>query len=282
MWKYDDAGCFTKVTTTNSYTPRYGHQAVVHNGAIYVIGGIDNTFTKLSDVWKYDGSDWSKVSDGFALDSGGRVYHKAVSFGGKIYSVGGQGEQGYPYQIGGVYSDVLVSSDDGVTWSNALSDSAPNSEVSTYAKEDEYHVKEYWDSLNSDVTDTSIFDTSKYPKGKAGVFSSRTGHNLVVFDNKMWLIGGVSTEGNVMGGNDIYSSSDGISWTKERKTTLNTSGEEYRFSRRFDSAVVVNGTDIILVGGQKLDAGSNDKQNQVWISHDMIKWEQLVNYPVKF
>ena len=56
-------------------------------------------------------------------------------------------------------------------------------------------------------------------------FSARGGHQVVVFNNKMFLIGG-------LGRNDVWSSTDGIHWIEE---TANNAA----FSAREDHQVVV-------------------------------------------
>ena len=43
-------------------------------------------------------------------------------------------------------------------------------------------------------------------------WSSREGHTFLVYDNKMWVIGGISNSGRAY--DDVWSSSDGINWTE--------------------------------------------------------------------
>lgn len=141
--------------------------------------------------------------------------------------------------------------------------------------------------LHLNVTDGSRFTdtttTLAYPgshqlrqgnwRADAGLstqfFSSRAGQQVVVFKGRLWLIGGGYDNPN----NDVWSSSDGISW--EQQTT---SGEI--FTPRYGHQVVVFKEDsskdeqLWLIGGADgFDEGDNS-MNDVWSSSDGISWQQ--------
>ena len=84
-------------------------------------------------------------------------------------------------------------------------------------------------------------------------FSERAGHQVVTFNNQLWLIGGDH------GGptNDVWSSSDGITWSEQ---TANAS-----FSARYFHQVVTFNNQLWLIGG-------DDLTNDVWSSSDGINW----------
>jgi dihydrofolate reductase len=88
-------------------------------------------------------------------------------------------------------------------------------------------------------------------------FSTRRSHSSVVFDGKIWVIGG--TDGtNIF--NDVWSSSDGITWTRATASA--------GFSTRFAHSSVVFDGKIWVIGGY--DGAS--RFNDVWSSSDGITW----------
>jgi hypothetical protein len=92
-------------------------------------------------------------------------------------------------------------------------------------------------------------------------FTGRESHNCVVFDNKLWVIAGLS--GSVYF-NDAWSSADGVSWTRATA--------EAAFSPRFRAACAAfNGGDgekLWLIGG---GAAAVDN-NEIWSSADGASW----------
>jgi hypothetical protein len=89
----------------------------------------------------------------------------------------------------------------------------------------------------------------------------------VAFANKLWLIGGFKTSGSTGDVSDVWSSSDGISWTQ-------TSAAAPFAPRNAHGLVAYNGK-LWVVGGQKssvamqtVDATYND----VWSSVDGVSW----------
>lgn len=88
-------------------------------------------------------------------------------------------------------------------------------------------------------------------------WSSRSRHTSVVFDNKIWVIGGADSIGRK---NDVWFSSNGVNWTR---ATANAG-----WSARYDHASVVFNNMIWVIGGYD---GSPYK-NDVWYSSDGINW----------
>jgi len=100
-------------------------------------------------------------------------------------------------------------------------------------------------------------------------FSTRTEHGLIEFNNKLWVVGGYhASNGGVNGGllNDVWSSSDGISWTEEVPNNLSSS-----FTPRTNHSTVIFQNKIWVIGGGGL---SNTFYNDVWSSPDGINWTQ--------
>ncbi|HWV15653.1 MAG TPA: hypothetical protein VN030_09475 [Cellvibrio sp.] len=91
----------------------------------------------------------------------------------------------------------------------------------------------------------------------AAEFAGRALHELVVWQDRLWLIAGHTSAGD---SNDLWSSRDGIHWQLE---TANAA-----FSPRAGHQVVVYKNRLWLIGGS-----SNGKiMNDVWSSKDGINW----------
>ncbi len=92
-------------------------------------------------------------------------------------------------------------------------------------------------------------------------WSARNGHSSVVFNGKIWIIGG--SDGSLK--NDVWSSDDGVIWTE-----VTASATTPRWSSRYGhSSVVFNGK-IWVIGGRD---GSN--KNDVWSSDDGVNWTEV-------
>ncbi len=83
---------------------------------------------------------------------------------------------------------------------------------------------------------------------------ARWDHAVVVFDNKMWLLGGFN---GTHGFNDIWYSSDGSNWTQVFPTA--------HWSGRWNHGVLVFDNKIWVIGG-------SSPLNDVWYSSDGINW----------
>ena len=135
-------------------------------------------------------------------------------------------------------------------------------------------------------------------------FSEREGHTLTIYDNKMWLIGGVDDSGTHLG--EIYFSIDGLTWTmvttlspdllapafhstvvfKDKLYVIRDGLENHvavyssvdginwnletdqAFSNREDFEAVVFENAIYVMGGRHLDSSFNE----LWKSTDGIEW----------
>jgi len=95
-------------------------------------------------------------------------------------------------------------------------------------------------------------------------FSTRSGHKMVSFNNRLWVIGGKVPD--IYGycsvpTSDVWYSEDGVSWTR---ATANAG-----FVARYHHALVVFNNKLWVIGG--VDAGYNS-YNDVWSSSDGINW----------
>ena len=89
-------------------------------------------------------------------------------------------------------------------------------------------------------------------------WSPRESHASVVFDNKMWVIGGFHCP------DEVWSSPDGVRWTCE----TNSAG----FGERDDHRAVIFDNKIWVIAGSQ-----RNPMNDVWCSSDGVNWTCVTN-----
>jgi len=96
-------------------------------------------------------------------------------------------------------------------------------------------------------------------------FSRRTYPSTIIFNNKMWVIGGEDT-GERTNKNDVWSSSDGINWIQVTDSAA--------FSPRFGHTSVVFNNKMWIIGGcDDIEGYKND----VWSSSDGVTWTKATD-----
>ncbi|WP_339840298.1 kelch repeat-containing protein [uncultured Maribacter sp.] len=90
----------------------------------------------------------------------------------------------------------------------------------------------------------------------SNLFEERRNHSLLVFKNKMWLIGGINNTGEIL--SDIWNTTDGIHWTRVRSLSpLTEIGQ--------NNSIVFKKRLYVFLG--------NGRQNEeIWSSSDGINW----------
>jgi len=93
-------------------------------------------------------------------------------------------------------------------------------------------------------------------------FTARTGHEAVFFDDKLWILGGSTSNAT----NEIWNSSDGVNWAQPLIEDTEI------FPKRFFHEAVVFDNKIWIIGG----SGENGFLNDVWTSDNGTDWKQVV------
>ncbi len=101
-------------------------------------------------------------------------------------------------------------------------------------------------------------------------FSSRRDHSVIEFNNYLWCIGG--NDGEFL--NDVWRSSDGVSWTRELASTSTPLASQFE-PRAGHSCVVFNGK-IWLIGGYSETESGIAYYDDVWNSVDGRNWTKVV------
>ena len=106
----------------------------------------------------------------------------------------------------------------------------------------------------------SMFDWQK----SASVWGGRDGHASVVFQDKIWVIGGRDKDDQST--NDVWSSADGTNWSKVSSNNL--------WPVRSSHQVVVFDNKIWIMGGV---SSAGEELNDVWSSVDGIIWTKVTD-----
>ncbi len=202
--------------SSDALNARTGHSSVVFDEKMWVIGGY--TYGEVFKDVKYstDGSNWNVATEDAAF---GEIYgHSTVVFDDKMWIIGGwNGTENR--------QDVWFSSD-GTSWSLATEEAAFPGRVghkSVVFKDKMWvmggRVRNDGKSLGDFFGDVwfSTDGVNWSMATESADFGERSEHALVVYDNKMWIIGGV---GPGVWYNDAWYSEDGSNWTKTTNTVL--------------------------------------------------------------
>ncbi|HPO16188.1 MAG TPA: hypothetical protein PLI09_22325 [Candidatus Hydrogenedentes bacterium] len=106
-------------------------------------------------------------------------------------------------------------------------------------------------------------------------FAARDGAGALVYENKMWLIGGWNSRNETYFPrdcvNDVWSSTDGATWVMERPNTFGTPdfNPDHEWEGRHTSGYVVHQGKMWVVGGDPIQG---HYQNDVWNSSDGKNW----------
>ena len=180
VWSSADGKSWRQEKANNNvgWLKRKGHQAVSHNGRLYVLGGhyiehaqysYNDVWSSYNDVWSSaDGKSWTREKANNNSGWSRRVGHRALSHNGRLYVLGGFGWTYWNNGLNDVWSSV-----DGKSWTQETA----NSGWSTY-----YDIV-------------------------AG------GYQVVSHNGRMYLLGGFDAED--FSSDEVWSSVDGKNWLQE-------------------------------------------------------------------
>jgi N-acetylneuraminic acid mutarotase len=196
VWSSTDGAAWKRETASAAWPKRHNHAAVAFDGRLWILGGWGGTAQKdLNDVWSSrDGLTWTRVVAEAPWSP--RNGHTALVHGGRLWLMGGWGrrEDG----IEGNLNDVW-SSKDGVRWDRATARApwAPRNHHTAVDWDGRLWVLGGWgtagarDGNLNDVWSSEDGATWRPATGQAQ-WLPRNGHASVVFQDKLWVIGGWS------------------------------------------------------------------------------------------
>ncbi len=249
-------------TGNANFFPRYGHTGAVFNGKMWVIGGLDDTWTYYNDVWSSnDGVNW--VQETSAAGFSPRLFHTTVVFNNKLWVIGGVN-----YYTFETHNDVWSSSD-GINWVQETA-SAPFSP--RYWHTSVVYNNRIWVIGGSDISGGFLNDVWSSADGinwtretSSAGFTPRYGLTSVVLNGKLFILNGFDNNYNYL--NDIWSTTDGINWYQEKISAA--------YTGRMDNGLTYYDGLLWMIGGYYDDNMNEYFMNDVWISPDGANWTQL-------
>lgn len=253
-WKYRGRGPFAA---------RDGASILEFNNKIWLLGGwsFEGSF---NDVWSSDdGVIWNFMGN---APWSARHGAGAVVFDNRMWILSGDG-----------HTDVW-SSIDGVHWVKELDNAPWGKRYAPYVvayrdkiwlmggdsfyADSGYGYNDVWSS-DDGITWTQVNDNAPWmPRGLI--------HGNVVFDDKIWLIGG-GLKGPLedVSYADVWNTTDGVVWNKI--------SDSVPWEGRFHFSVAVHDSRIWITDGSV--GNSENLTNEVWSSSDGIEWVQMTQIP---
>ncbi|MEK6793392.1 MAG: hypothetical protein AABZ39_01350 [Spirochaetota bacterium] len=189
----------------------------------------------------------------------GRAGHRMLTYNNKMWVMTGS--------LGATYSNDVWSSSTGSNWT-LETDSAFTTAGRLHSGAAVFHSA-MW-VIGGNIPGTSYSNDVWYSLNgsswtKVGTFSlPRYGHTLLVYNSKLWLIGG-ETASSVT--NDVWYSSDGTNWSCATNSAA--------FSKRLFHYAVVFLNKMWVINGYTGSGYLND----VWYSTDGAEWTQASAAP---
>lgn len=246
-WISGDGRTWTNAGPNVDHTHGYD-VFVAFNDEVYAVGGSnDRANFGQKAVWKSrDGRHWTLLTD--RPEWSARVWHSTLVFNGQLWIIGG---------YDGQYRNDVWRSADGIRWEQVTSQ-APWRGRCMHASVvfdgkmwilgGRRDMDSWWETDFNDVWYSS--DGREWIRATASAgWSKRYGMAVVVWDGKLWAMGG----SRIFRNNEVWSSQDGGHWTR-----LARAGWSPRFS--LGAASFHNG--VWVMGGKE---GGGRFRNDVWL-----------------
>ncbi|HEY2004193.1 MAG TPA: hypothetical protein VGH44_03685 [Candidatus Saccharimonadia bacterium] len=213
---------------------------------------------------------WTTPASGTNYASAlGRAAAAAVTYSGQMWMFGGDN--------GGTvrYNDDWFSSD-GSNWTQKMTNCSTGCPATQWSQRDGPQALAFNSKMwilggqdNSSVTLNDVWcstDGLSWNDSTCGTASApwqgRSTFGAVVFNNKMWVLGGFNQINGDL--SDVWSSSDGTNWTEATASAP--------WGTRQDFSAVVYNNKMWVMGG--FQSQTNQYNNDVWYSSDGISWTQ--------
>ena len=255
-WKSEDGVDWSLVTDDAPWGDRYGHQNVVFDNYLWMYGGKTGEWhMPQKDIWRsQNGDSWMIVNNNAPWFK--RTGQQCLVYSNKVWLMGGNcGVDDYSSSTENT-NDVWASSD-GYNWSN-VTPAAQWHQRDSFAAvvfngkmwvmgghfyaygQPAVNYKDVWSSTDGSNW-TLVTDNAPWGERSSG--------EVVVYENKMWLMGGYADSYK----NDIWTSEDGSNWTLETA--------DAPWQPRAGHRCLVKDDTIWLMGGYNYP----DYGNGVWI-----------------
>lgn len=254
------------VTREAGWQPRDSQGEFVYDNHLWVLGGWFNPkLPNPCDVWKSpNGKDWTCTTEKGPWEHSDLPV--SLVFNDKMWFMGGRKLPGTDM------SNKVWASTDGADWTfvgeAGWSPRIPSGFVvfkdrmwvmggtsDFYVNNDETLFSDVWSTADGKEWKLEL---------KNAPWSKRAHHQAVVFDNKIWIMGGGKWNPEQVPLNDVWCSEDGVHWMQV------TDGAAWK-PRIWFSLVVHRNHMWVLAGWSKVNGNFGD----VWYSRDGANWTEL-------
>lgn len=265
VWSSTDGVNWVEASGDAVYPRRRLFGGTAHDGKLWIAGG-ELALTQdlpgggrwsfdTDDVWSSsNGVDWTQMTSYAPFFPG---LHNVTALNGKLWVVGGN-------DLSSPRNDVW-SSDDGATWVPSTTSSAVPARGDAAVATFEQQLWVIGGATGSDDSPTLLADVWRSANGtawsqvtSAAPFGGRREHRVVVFNNRLLLLGGRDASGYR---NDVWTSADGSSWSQLTASAA--------FAPRAHMELAVHDGRLWLVGG----SNASTKFTDAWSSIDGITWQ---------
>ncbi len=259
-WKSENGVDWSLVTADGPWNGRYGQQTIVFNDYIWFYGGKTGVWhMPQKDIWRSaNGKDWNLINNNAPWYK--RTGQQCLVYSNKVWLMGGDCGVDDITSATENTNDVWSSSD-GYNWS-IVTEAAPWKQRNSfsavvfdekmwviggenYSYETGYkRFTDVWSSTNG-LDWTLVTDNAQW--------GERSSSKVVVYEDKMWLLGGYKYSGGPIWLNDIWTSTDGSNWVQETDSAP--------WMGRAGHSCIVKNDAIWLMGGYN----NGNYGNGVWI-----------------
>ncbi|MCB9932012.1 MAG: hypothetical protein H6841_01165 [Planctomycetes bacterium] len=273
VWCSDDGISWTKQTSSAAWLPRCLHQPVVFNGSMWLLGGLTDSWLgsgwvatsssrgyEANDAWySSDGANWTQATaDGGFNSWSARKNHTTETFNGRLWLMGG-------FSNGFATGDVWSTTGNSWTLETATAGWMARAGHTSAVFNSQLWVLGGAGGASSPILLNDVWSSAdgvtwNQATSSAG-WSWRSEHATVVFQGKLWVLGGRDYVGGL---NDVWSSPDGVNWVQEAAAAP--------WRSRFGHTATVMDNRIWLMGGH--DPATGADLGDVWSSADGVNWTQ--------
>ena len=223
FYKSTDLGLTYTAQATLPFEKRHTVATYILSDSVYVVGG--DVFYPATDSWTFNGTTWTQKASNCGIGVRslmGAVYHNAA-----FYIVGGQVDR---LISAGKYDNVLRSTDNCVSFQQIAT--TPFVCGNLWGSLASYKGR-IW-KIGGGIYDDGSLNNRTYPKEiyssadgitwvYEGIFpgSGRQYHQTIVWDDKLWVIGGFYNVGSTLDNlGDTWYSTNGVDWVEKTGTKI--------------------------------------------------------------
>lgn len=256
-----------------AFVRRMGQTMISFKGKLFVIAGQDNSAGEsgndtywYNDIWStVDGKSWVREAE--AAEFSPRAFQQVVEYHNSLYLIGG--EEGIGTGGALLFKRDVWKSDDGVHWLKLIETGPFLGQGQSIVFNDKIWV----------IGDGAFSGESTIYSSTDGVnwdlelaespFGSREQEGVYVWQNRLFIAGGMAQPGSDNLLSDVWSSPDGRAWTQE--------SADAGYGARVGMSVVAFGDRLLMTGGHSFPMS----HNTVYTSSDGVSWSLLVPAAVK-